>query len=413
MPRCPVELTERLERLSILDAQGGVDSALDPHLPVNDLLKLYRAMLLSRRWEEKMEILVRQGKIGVYPPFRGQEAASLGPAFVMESCDWLVPSFREMPAMLYRGWPMVRLFLGWWGGHEFGAQPPAGINILPLCGPVAAQCPSAAGIAMGLKLRGDPGVVICFVGDGGTSEGDFHETMNVAGVFRLPLIMIVQNNQWAISTPRSRQTASQTFAQKALAYGFDGLQIDGNDILAMICGTREAVTKARSGGGPTLIEAVTYRLGPHSTADNPRKYRSAEEEQEWELRDPLTRFTRYLDARGILTADLLGGMETDIHDEILAAATEAEAYQSDVRDPFRYCFSEMPGHLLAQGREFDAYLSSIGHPQAARPRELESFQDEIGPPRDSRDTGTSPRPTPAPHGHPFRIDVEEIPVVAP
>ncbi len=359
-----------------------------------------------------MEILVRQGKIGVYPPFRGQEAASLGPAYVMNSCDWLVPSFREMPAMLYLGWPMVRLFLGWWGGHEIGAQPPVGINILPLCGPVATQCPSAAGIAMGLQLRGDPGVVICFVGDGGTSEGDFHETMNVAGVFRLPLIMIVQNNQWAISTPRSRQTASQTFAQKALAYGFDGLQIDGNDILAMISGTREAVTKARNGGGATLIEAVTYRLGPHSTADNPRKYRTAEEEQEWELRDPLTRFTRYLDARGILNADVLGRMETEIHDEIVAAATEAEEYQSDVRDPFRYCFSEMPDHLLAQGREFDAYLASIDHPQAARPPGVNSFDIEIGTPQDSRDAGTPSPSTPAAAGHSFRKE-DEVPAIVP
>jgi pyruvate dehydrogenase E1 component alpha subunit len=270
--------------------------------------------------------------------------------------DWLVPSFREMPAMLYLGWPMDRLILGWWGGHEYGAQPPEGKNILPLCGPVATQCQYAAGIAWGNKLKGDGSVVVAFVGDGGTSEGDFHEAMNVAGAFRLPLVMIVQNNQWAISTPRSSQTASQTIAQKAIAYGFNGLQVDGNDLLAMIVASREAIERARSDGGPTLIEAMTNRLGEHSTSDSSKKYRTAEEVQSWESRDPLVRWTRYLERKGFLTDSFKGLVEEEVRQEISTAIEHAERYVAEPTDPFHHCFAELPSCLTAQLEEFQAYL---------------------------------------------------------
>jgi pyruvate dehydrogenase E1 component alpha subunit len=366
MPRILYQLPTQIEYLSILDPAGHADPELDPQLEPADLRRLYRAMVLARAWDEKMEILARQGRIGVYPPYKGQEAASLGPAFVMRKQDWLVPSFREMPAMLYVGWPLVRMILGWWGGHEYGAQTPPGLNILPLCGPVATQCPTAAGIAWGLKLRGDDAAVFCFVGDGGTSEGDFHETMNVAGVFRLPLVMIVQNNQWAISTPRSCQTASQTFAQKAVAYGVEGMQIDGNDLLAMIVGSREALARARDGGGPTLIEAVTYRLGPHSTTDDPRKYRTAEEERSWQARDPLTRFETYIESRGLLTQDEKRAVAAESREQIALALEQSQGYQADVHEPFRHCFSEIPPSLQLQATQFSEYLSRIEHPQARR-----------------------------------------------
>ncbi len=387
MPRSTIRLTHYVEHLSILDPEGVVDKVLDPRLSPEQLRALYRAMVLARRWDDRMITLSRQGRIGTYPPTRGQEAASLGPAFVMGKDDWLVPSFREMPAMLYLGWPMDRLILGWWGGHEYGAQPPEGLNILPLCGPVATQCPYAAGIAMGNKLKGGGSVVVAFVGDGGTSEGDFHEAMNVAGVFRLPLVMIVQNNQWAISTPRSSQTASQTIAQKAVAYGFNGIQVDGNDLFAMIVASREAVERARSGGGPTLIEAITYRLGEHSTSDSSKKYRTAEEVKTWEQRDPLLRFTRYLEQRRILSESIKGLVEEDVHQEISAAIHRAEAYVPDPSDPFHHCFATLPNHLAAQLQEFQAYLRLL--PDGAgpektpppvqapgRPQALERMADE-------------------------------------
>lgn len=314
-----------------------------------------------------MIVLSRQGRIGVYPPTTGQEAASIGPAHAMRSDDWLVPSFREMPAMLYRGWPMEKLILGWWGGHEHGAVPPEGLNFLPLCGPVATQCQYAAGIAMGEKLRQSGRVVVCFVGDGGTSEGDFHESMNIAAVFRLPLVMIVQNNQWAISMPRARQTASRTIAQKAIAYGMDGLVVDGNDILAMVTASREAIEKARTNNEPTLIEALTYRLGQHSTADHAEKYRCNSEVEPWLDRDPLPRFEKYLRSCSLLDDAKAAALESGVNEEILAGIAAAERYKPDITAPFQHCFAELPASLRSQLAEFKAYLAEAQGPQPEEP----------------------------------------------
>jgi len=312
--------------------------------------------------------LQRQGRIGTIGPAIGQEAASLGPAFVLGKNDWMIPSFRELAGMLCRGWPIEKLIL-WWGGNEFGCQVPEGLNDLPTCVPIATQCLHAAGVAWGCKLNGDGGVALGFVGDGGTSEGDFHEAMNCAGVFQLPLVMVVQNNQWAISLPRAKQTASPTIAQKALAYGFNGIQVDGNDILAMIVAAGEAVQRARTGGGPTLIEAVTYRLGPHTTADDPKKYRQDCEVEEWKPRDPLMRFWTYLHQRGGLSEKDREQIEEEVAQEITAAIERAESFEPDVLEPFRHCLSTMPNHLQAQYKEFQEYLEATrGAPVACRDR---------------------------------------------
>lgn len=357
MPREAIDLGSRVERLSILGPDGTVDEALDPKLSREDLHSLYRAMLLARRCDERMLRLQRQGRIGTYGPALGQEAASLGPAYAIQKDDWFVPSFRELAAMLYRGWPLDRLLL-WWAGNEEGAVTPEGMLDLPFCVPVSTQCQYAAGIAWGCKLRKEQTVTVAFVGDGGTSEGDFHEAMNCAGVFGLPLITVVQNNHWAISLPRARQTASPTIAQKAVAYGFNGIQADGNDILAMIVATREAVDRARSGGGPTLIEAVTYRLGVHTTADDPKKYRSDEEVECWKPKDPLLRFWAYLQQRQILDDKAREAMEQEIDDQISAAVKRAEEFVPNQEEPFRHCFAELPNHLREQLREFQDYMES-------------------------------------------------------
>lgn len=367
VPRARIALAEEVEYLSILDEQANVDVALDPRLPPHELQRLYRTLLLGRRFDERMIMLSRQGRIGNYPPYRGQEAASLGPAWVLRRDDWIVPSFRELIALIHHGWPMHRLILGWWGGHEIGAQPPEGVNALPLCGPVAGQCLHAAGLAWGSKLAGRDAVAVCFIGDGGTSEGDFHEAMNVAGVFRLPLIMIVQNNHWAISTPRSRQTASATFVQKAVGYGVPAVQVDGNDILAMIVATRAAVDRARAGGGATLIEAVTYRLGPHSTSDDPKKYRNPAEVEPWEKREPLIRFRKYMEARGLLTDATQALIEAEIDAQIVAEIALAEQYRPVETEPFDHCFAEMPDHLVRQRAEFEHYLRVRGGGAAPAP----------------------------------------------
>jgi len=356
VPRAKIELTNQVESLSILAPDGTVDEALDPRLDPDALGRLFRGMLLARRCDERFLRLQRQGRIGTYGPALGQEAASLGPAFAIGKNDWFVPSFRELAGLLYRGWAMDRLIL-WWAGNEAGATVPEGMRDLPVCVPVSSQCLYAAGVAWGCKLRKEPSVTVCFVGDGGTSEGDFHEAMNVAGVFGLPLVMIVQNNQWAISLPRARQTASATIAQKAIAYGMNGIQADGNDVFAMIVAAREAAEQARSGGGPTLIEAVTYRMGVHTTADDPKKYRSDEEVERWKGRDPFERFRLYMEKQGLIDEKSLAAMEEEVADEISRAVEQAEAYRPDPEEPFRHCFAEMPPHLLAQLKEFQAYLA--------------------------------------------------------
>lgn len=359
MPREKIKLDLRLESLSILDADGNVDDALDPKLSETELRRLFKAMLTARRFDERLLKLQRQGRIGTYGPCLGQEAASLGPAFVLQKDDWLVPSFRETAAMLWRGWPMDKIIL-WWGGNEEGSRVPEGVNDLPICVPVASQVLHAGGVAWGCKLKGTKNVAVGFCGDGGTSEGDFHEGMNCAGVYQLPMIMVIQNNHWAISLPREKQTAAKTIAQKAMAYGFDGIQCDGNDILAMISATREAVEKARNGGGPTLIEAVTYRLGVHTTADDPKKYRTEEQVECWKPKDPLARFWKYLKKRNVLDEKARDLIEEEAGAEIDSAIARAETYQPDPAAPFQHCFATMPPHLKAQLDEFNAYMAENG-----------------------------------------------------
>jgi len=212
-----------------------------------------------------------------------------------------------------------------------------------------------------MKLRNDPHAVLCYCGDGGTSEGDFHESMNFAGVYKLPLVTMIQNNQWAISIPREAQTASETIAQKAVAYGFDGIQVDGNDALAVYVATKEAAEKARAGGGPTLIEAVTYRLSVHTTADDPTKYRSDEEVKKWEKLDPIPRFQKYLVGRGVLDDKLIAEIEKDVVAEVDAAVDRYEAMREvDPLDCFSHMYAEMPPELAEQRDEFAACLEREG-----------------------------------------------------
>jgi TPP-dependent pyruvate/acetoin dehydrogenase alpha subunit len=250
----------------------------------------------------------------------------------------------------------MHLIFIYWGGHELGAAPPDGINDLPYCVPLATQCQYAMGIAWGCKLRNDNTVCVCFVGDGGTSQGDFHEAMNFATVFQVPLVMIVQNNHWAISLPRHRQTASQTIAQKAFAYGIDAFQVDGNDILSVIVAAREAIEKARTGGGPTLIEAVTYRLAMHTTADDPRKYRTDEEVAAWEGRDPLLRFRDYLRKKKLIDEKIEAMLEEEIRAEIDQAVATYEKYQPDPYEFFKYMYQEMTPELQRQMGELKKSL---------------------------------------------------------
>ena len=344
MPRIPIEPQFAIEYLSVLDADGRLDQALVPLLSDGDLKRLYRAMLLGRRLDERMLRLQRQGRIGTFAPIKGQEASQLGSAFCLGPTDWMVPSFRETAAMVWRGWPIEKLLL-FFSGYLEGGQPAPDQHDLPVTIPVATQLPHAVGLAYAAQYRGDPIVVMVFFGDGATSEGDFHEALNVAGVWQAPVVFVCQNNQWAISVPLKKQTHSRTLAGKALAYGFPGIQVDGNDILAVVAASREAVARARAGGGPTLIECVTYRLGVHTTADDPTRYRSAEELAAWERKDPLTRFTAFVRTRGLLEE----GLERAVEAEIAAAVERFEATPPpDLLRMFDHAYKRPPPELERQ-----------------------------------------------------------------
>jgi len=352
MPRTPLEPRFTVEYLSILDSDGNLDAALEPDLSASELKRLYRAMLLGRRLDERMVRLQRQGRIGTFAPIKGQEASQLGSVCTLRPSDWMVPSFRETAAMLWRGWPIEKLLMTFAGQLE-GCQPASDQHDLPITIPVATQLPHAVGLAYAAQYRGDDVVVMAYFGDGATSEGDFHEALNFAGVWHVPVVFVCQNNQWAISVPLKKQTHSRTIAQKALAYGLPGLQVDGNDVLAVYAASKEAVDRAREGGGPTLIECVTYRLGVHTTADDPTKYRSEEEVREWERKDPLTRFVEYLRKKNLLEE----GLEQQVDGEIAAAVTRFEAMKPlDVLAMFDHAYAEKPSHLLAQREELAARL---------------------------------------------------------
>jgi pyruvate dehydrogenase E1 component alpha subunit len=362
MPRTALEPQYAIEHLSILDSDGNLDAALEPDLSPDDLRRLHRAMLLGRRVDERMLRLQRQGRIGTFAPVKGQEACQIGSAFTLRLTDWMVPSFRETAAMLWRGWSIEKL-LRFYAGQLEGSQPEPTQHDLPVAIPVATQLPHAVGLAYAAQYRGDDVVVMAYCGDGATSEGDFHEALNFAGVWHVPVIFVVQNNQWAISVPLKKQTHSRTLAQKALAYGFPGMQVDGNDVLAVYVASREAVDRARGGGGPTLIECVTYRLGVHTTADDPTKYRSEEEVKAWEQKDPLTRFKAYLEKKNLLDP----GLEQQVDEEIAQAVRAFEA--TPPPDPlvmFDHAYAERPPHLEAERAAMAAQLAEGG---AEGPRE--------------------------------------------
>src|SRR5262245_7578446 len=347
MPRKLLEPRFSVEHLSILDSDGNLDTALEPELPPDELKRMYRAMLLARRLDERMVRLQRQGRVGTFAPGKGQEASQIGSVCTLRTTDWMVPSFRETAAMLWRGWPIETLLLFFSGCLE-GGRPGPEQRDLPVTIPVATQLPHAVGLAYAAQYRGDDVAVMAYFGDGATSEGDFHEALNFAGVWHVPVVFVCQNNQWAISVPLKKQTHSRTIAQKALAYGIPGIQVDGNDVLAVYAASREAIDRARAGDGPTLIECVTYRLSMHTTADHPTKYRAEEEVREGERKDPLTRFAAYLGKKNLLEE----GLEAAVDADIAEAVRRFEAVgPPDPLGMFDHVYAELPPHLQLQRDE--------------------------------------------------------------
>jgi len=332
----------------ILKPDGTLQPGLKPPIDDKETLTLYQKMVFVRLADQRGLLLQRQGRFGTYAPLWGQEACQIGSAYVLQKGDWVFPAFRELGATLMMG-IALKDFMLYWMGNEMGSRAPEGINLLPVSIPVGTHIPQAVGTAWAAKIRGDKIVAMAYFGDGATSKGDFHEAMNFAGVFKTPTIFFCQNNQFAISVPRSRQTASATIAQKAIAYGFDGIQIDGNDLFAVITVTREAVDRARSGGGPTLIEGVTFRFGPHTTADDPTKYRTDEEIERWKPLDPMIRLRSYLKAKGLWSEEVETRMTEDAQKEIDQAVKDAEAVPApELKEIFEYVFAEMTPPLKEQ-----------------------------------------------------------------
>jgi len=360
MPRDVIDLPNRIDYLSILDENGELDQELAPDLADDTLLQIHRFMLLSRRFDERLLSLQRQGQIGTFAPVKGQEAAQVAAMAALEPDDWMVPSYRDTAAALWRGTPLAGLLL-YNAGYTEGGRIPDEQNDLPIAIPVASQIPHAAGIGYAMKLRGQGQVVITFFGDGATSEGDFHESLNFAGVFRCPVIFHCQNNQWAISIPRDQQSHSKTLAQKALAYGVPGIQVDGNDALAVYAATKEAVDRARAGDGPTMIECLTYRLGVHTTADDPSRYRESEEVEVWQQREPIKRLQLLLKQQELLTDADIESLEQEIKQEIDSAWQETKQQMEELRDPsvmFEHIYAEPPPYLTEQRAAFREFRQS-------------------------------------------------------
>jgi pyruvate dehydrogenase E1 component alpha subunit len=314
-----------------------------------DVLTAFRLMLLTRRFDAKGASLQRQGRFGTFSQVSGQEASVVGSAFAIDPArDWVVPQYRELPALLRQGFPLAN-FARYFRGDPAGGTIPPGVNMLPIQISIAAHLPHAVGLAWGLLRRGTDAVVLCYFGDGASSEGDFHEACNLAGLVKAPVIFFLQNNGWAISTPRAQQSAGFTLAERAPAYGFPGELVDGNDLFAVHDVTSRAVARARRGEGPTLIESLTRRMGPHNTADDPTRYVDPAEDERWRARDPLDRTRRYLDARGLLDDARMAELERETATAIDNALADADAAAPlDADRLFAHVYAGPPQRMLRQ-----------------------------------------------------------------
>ncbi len=351
-PAVPSGIYAGATMVRFVDEEGNL-LVKSPPFPDARVVELYRHMVRARRFDARMLKLQRQGRIGTFAPCFGQEAAQVGSIAACTPKDWLVPSFRELGCALYRGASMRNILLYGMGLEEGSVTPPDARD-LPISIPVGGQSSHAVGLAWAMKLRGEKAGAIVYFGDGATSEGIVHEAMNFAGVMKLGVVFLCQNNQWAISTPRVHQAADRPLAERAAAYGFPGILVDGNDVLAMLSVSTGAMERARSGGGATFVEAITYRRGVHTTADDPRVYRTEADEKAWEAKDPLDRTRRYLEKRGAWDAKKEKALEEAVDAEMQVEIQAAEDYRASGVNPlemFDFVYVTMPPYLQAQRDE--------------------------------------------------------------
>jgi pyruvate dehydrogenase E1 component alpha subunit len=321
-----------------------------------ELLDLYRSLILLRTYDERSVVYHRQGRIGTYAIFWNHEAMQAGAVHALEEDDWIFPSYRESAIGLLRGIPASTI-LQWWRGHPSGWWNPADYNVASICVPIATQVPHAAGLAWGKKLKGERACAIVFFGDGATSEGAFHEGANFAGVMQAPLVLFCNNNYWAISTPLSAQTRADALVDKAAGYGIPGIRVDGGDVLAVYEATREAVERARAGGGATFIEAVTYRAAPHATADDPRAYIDLERVEEEKRNECVGRYERYLRRLGLLGDELDASIKAEAAELMRQGIAEAEAEpDADLALLFDNAYANPPASLAGDLAELRRIL---------------------------------------------------------
>lgn len=344
----------------VIDDDGVADPAVDPALAPDLLSRMYREMKRVRLLDQRMITMQRQGRIGFYGACTGQEAAPIATGFALAPQDWVFPALREAAIMLVRGFPLSTYLAQVWGNAGDvlkGRQMPShmsgrAVNQASWSSCIGPQIPQAVGAAWAAKLKKDDVVTVGFMGDGATSQPDFHAAINFAGVFQVPCVLVCQNNQFAISVPAAKQTASRTIAIKGRAYGVPALRVDGNDVVATYVAVKDAVDRARAGGGPTFLELLTYRIGAHSTSDDPTRYRSQDEVDAWTKKDPLDRLRKHMVVRGLLDDAADARLESEIQAEIQAAITEVEPMASPPRaSVFDDVYAELPWHLVEQREE--------------------------------------------------------------
>ncbi|CAM3962365.1 pyruvate dehydrogenase (acetyl-transferring) E1 component subunit alpha [Alkalicoccus chagannorensis] len=350
------QVEEKFQTFQILDEQGKiVNEDAMPELSDEQLKEMMTRMVYTRIWDQRAISLNRQGRLGFYAPVAGQEASMIGSQFALDKKDWILPGYRDIPQIYYHGLPLHQAFL-WSRGHFQGGQIPEGVRVMMPQIIIGAQITQTAGTAMGLKKDGEQQVAVTYTGDGGASQGDFYEGMNFAGAYNLPAVFIVQNNRFAISVPVEKQSAAATIAQKAVAAGIHGEQVDGMDILAVYAATKEARDRGIEGNGPSLLEFMTYRYGPHTMAgDDPTRYRTSEEDDEWEKKDPLVRFRKFLEEKNLWTEEEEEKIVEQAKEDIKASIKDADAApKQKVTDLIDITYADaMPETLQEQRSEFE------------------------------------------------------------
>ena len=347
------ELLARLLRQRRTAALGTLRDGATPSMSDDEVVAGLELMMLTRAFDDKGMRLQRQGRFGTFSQVRGQEAAITGSAAALDpQRDWVVPQYRELPALLRQGFPLERFIL-YFSGNPAGGAVPEGVNCLPLNIALASHLPHAVGLGWGFRQQGSDAVVAAYFGDGASSEGDAHEALNLAGIVKAAVVFFLSNNGWAISTPRSRQSAAASLACRAVGYGMPGVVVDGNDLLAVHQVTARAVLRARAGEGPTLIEAITYRTGPHNTADDPSRYVDEEERQRWLALDPIVRVQRYLAGRGRWDDSIQAEVEARNRTVIDHALAAAAAYPAaNAGQLFDHLYAAFPSRVSRQRAEF-------------------------------------------------------------